>query len=102
MTLQWNLPISASQLEIKYLLKYSTSNDAEPSRLEIRSDDDDSILNTRLAKYTVRKLSPNTKYHFQLAMVNELEMEGEYVETDACTGKVYSVKYTYVRMFICA
>ena len=94
MTLQWDSPVLMSI----YLLKYYRSGNAEKSlRLEISRD------SNKCVTYTVRNLSPNTKYQFQLAMVNELGMEGEFTDIfETCTGKQNVVICTFhdVRMYV--
>lgn len=82
MTLQWNSPVLAS----KYLLKYNRCSNAEQSsRLEISRDD--CTYSNKCVEYSVCNLSSNTKYQFQVAMVNELGIEGEFTDIiEACTG----------------
>ena len=83
MTLQWELPVLRSIYLLNY---YRSGNEENSSRLKISSDDYHTC-GKKCVKYTVRNLSPNTKYQFQLAMVNKLEVEGKFTDTEACTGK---------------
>ena len=62
------------------------SGDAKRPQLEINRDT--CTCSNECVEYTVHNLSPNTKYQFQVAMVNELGMKGDF--TDICetrTGK---------------
>ena len=75
----------------------------EETKKEKKLSAEDLLLNNGLATYKVYELISNTKYQFELAVINKrLGIEGEHVELIASTGKTYvhTCIHTCMQMYV--